>query len=249
MTREISTAQALRYSRQINLPGFDLDGQERLLASRVLIIGLGGLGCAAAQYLATSGVGHLTLVDDDTVEASNLQRQVLHSDATLGMYKVESAKQSLAALRSDLSIAVFRERLEQTNLLKQVTEHDVVLDCTDNLLSRNAINLACVKASKPLVIGAAIRLEGQLFTVVPGQNSACYACLSRFFAESELSCAEAGVLAPVVGVIGAAQALEAIKVMLSLGQLNCNVLQVFDAREFTWQQFNLAKQDDCSVCG
>ncbi|MDM7859929.1 molybdopterin-synthase adenylyltransferase MoeB [Alteromonas sp. ASW11-36] len=248
MTLEISTAQAVRYSRQINLPGIDLDGQERLLASRVLIIGIGGLGCAAAQYLATSGVGHLTLVDDDVVEVSNLQRQVLHSEATLGMLKVDSAKQALEALRPDLSLATISERLDEMALAKQVSSHDVVLDCTDNLISRNVINSACVAAEKPLVIGAAIRMEGHLFSVIPKQNTACYACLSRFFAESDLSCAEAGVLAPVVGIVGAAQALEAIKLLLKLGEPTRNGLHVFDARQFSWQRFNVTKQADCKVC-
>ena len=248
MDLELSTKQAMRYSRQIVLADFDLDKQELLLNSRVLIIGVGGLGCAASQYLVASGIGAVTLVDDDTVELTNLQRQVLHTEHTIGMPKVESAAQTLSQINSDVELTQIATRQTETQLKALINQHDIVLDCTDNLQTRNLINKVCYQQRVALVSGAAIRMEGQIFSVIPEQQSACYACISRFFGEQNLSCVESGVMSPVVGIIGATQALEAIKILTHYGSVSVNRLQVFDAMTSLWQAFNITKQKDCSIC-
>ena len=220
----LTTEQAMRYNRQIVLPNFDLDKQEILLNAKILIVGVGGLGCAVAQYLVAAGVGEMTLIDDDHVEKTNLQRQVLHGEADIGVNKGVSAKASLAQLNSDIKINVIQKRLELDDYLELIQPLDMVLDCTDNLASRNTLNQACYQAGTPLVSGAAIRMEGQLMSIVPQQHSACYACISAYFGEQNLSCIESGVMSPIVGIIGAMQALEAIKVLCHYGQSNVNKL-------------------------
>ncbi len=241
--------QALRYSRQISLPNFDLEKQECLLASKALVIGVGGLGCAAAQFLVASGVGQLTLADDDVVDTSNLQRQVLHNESTVGDTKVASAKKALTQLNSEISIEVVPEKLTEQALEAAIGEHDIVLDCTDNLTSRQQINRYCYKLGVPLVSGAAIRMEGQVFCVVPSKKSACYACFSLLFNEQELSCVEAGVMSPLVGIIGSMQALQAIKLLANYGDIPVNQLQFFDAMTSNWQTFNISARPNCPVCG
>ncbi|MDC0603067.1 molybdopterin-synthase adenylyltransferase MoeB [Aliiglaciecola sp.] len=247
--KSISTSQAMRYSRQILLAGFDLDKQEILINSRVLIIGVGGLGCAASQYLAASGVGQMTLVDDDVVELTNLQRQVLHDEASIGEKKVVSASRSLQRINSNVSVSLIEERQSQSELLALVKRHDMVLDCTDNLQTRNTLNRVCYQALTPLISGAAIRMEGQVFCVIPQQKSACYHCISRYFGEQSLSCVEAGVMSPVVGVIGSMQALEAIKVLCGYGEAPVNKLQIFDGMTSQWQSFQVNSDASCEVCG
>lgn len=249
MTKQLTTQQAMRYSRHVLLSGFDFERQEALTNSGVLVFGLGGLGCAASQYLAASGIGNLTLVDDDTVELTNLQRQVLHSEATIGLSKVDSAAEALRRLNTDVLIKTIDTRVSGSALNKLVAEHDLVLDCTDNLSARNQINEACYKLGKPLVSGAAIRMEGQVFNVIPSKNSACYACISRYFGEQNLSCVESGVLSPLVGIIGTHQALEAIKILADYGTPLVNKLKVFDAMENDWVTLNVQPQQDCKVCG
>lgn len=246
--QSLTTEQALRYNRQIVLPNFDLDKQEILLNAKVLIVGVGGLGCAAAQYLVASGVGEVTLVDDDNVDKTNLQRQVLHGEADVGVNKCLSAKASLQQLNSDIKINVIQKRLALDDYLDLIEPLDMVLDCTDNLVSRNTLNQACYQSGTSLVSGAAIRMEGQLMSIVPKENSACYACLSAYFGEQNLSCVESGVMSPVVGVIGAMQALEAIKVLCDYGQSNVNKLMIFDAMTSSWQSFKVPKKTNCSVC-
>lgn len=246
--KAISTEQAMRYSRQILLPGFDLDRQELLINARVLIIGVGGLGCAAAQYLAAAGVGELTIVDDDTVEATNLQRQILHFESSVGAKKVDSAKQTLNQINQHCTVNTIDKRVESTELQSLVEQHDLVLDCCDNLATRNDINDICYQAMVPLVSGAAIRMEGQVFCVVPQKNSACYRCLSRFFGEQNLSCVESGVMSPLVGIIGATQACEAIKIISNYGEVPVNTLQMYDALSSQWERFTVNSCSNCLTC-
>lgn len=245
---EITQLQAMRYARQILLPGFDLDKQEKLLSSKVLQIGVGGLGCASAQYLVAAGVGSLTLVDDDTVELTNLQRQVLHSEVDIGKSKCESAKASLAMLNSECNIHIVERRLCLAELKVMVAHHDLVVDCTDNLASRNDINQAVIAEGKPLVSGAAIRMEGQVICFKPCATEPCYQCLSALFQEQNLSCVEAGIMSPVVGVIGAMQALEAIKLLTQYGENLTSRLLLFDALTSSWQEFKVAKDPNCPYC-
>ena len=246
--QSLSTEQAIRYNRQIVLPDFDLDKQETLLNAKVLIIGVGGLGCAAAQYLVAAGVGELTLIDDDHVDKSNLQRQVLHGEADIGLSKCESAKASLRLLNSKVKIQTIQKRLTLDEYRELLQAIDIVLDCTDNLVSRNILNHACYESNTPLVSGAAIRMEGQLISVVPSQNSACYGCLSAYFGEQNLSCVESGVMSPVVGIIGSMQALEAIKIICEYGLISANKLMMFDALTSQWQTFKIPKNPNCEVC-
>lgn len=246
--KEITTHQALRYSRHILLSGFDLDKQEKLINSRVLIIGMGGLGCAAAQYLAAAGVGSLTIVDDDTVELTNLQRQILHYESSVGSKKVLSAQHTLQQINQELEINTIDERLSKTELENILDTFDIVLDCCDNLATRNMINDACYKKNTALVSGAAIRMEGQIFCVIPSQKTACYRCVSHFFGEQNLSCVESGVMSPVVGIIGATQALEAIKILSDYGQVPTNTLQLYDAMTSDWQKFTVSPLAACNTC-
>lgn len=248
MTKSISTREAIRYSRQISLHGFDLEKQELLLNSKVLIIGAGGLGCAAAQYLVAAGIGELTIVDDDIVELSNIQRQVLHFEANIGKKKVSSAKSTLEQINQGVQLNTIDYRLDTDALSAAIEQHNVVLDCTDNLQSRNDINRLCYRHKTDLVSGAAIRMEGQVFCVSPRVNSACYACISQFFGEQELTCVESGVMSPVVGLIGAYQALEAIKLLTSYGKVNINQLHLFDAMNSQWQSIGVKPNATCSVC-
>ena len=248
MPKQLTTAQAMRYSRHILLSGFDLDKQERLCDSSALIIGLGGLGCAASQYLAASGFGRLTLVDDDKVETTNLQRQVLHQEASIGELKVESAASALRHLNANINVSTLNERQSESQLKTLVLQHDIVLDCSDNLDTRNCLNRVCYRAKRALVSGAAIRMEGQVFCVVPDKNSACYACISHMFGDQQLSCVESGVMSPVVGIIGSMQALEAIKLLTNYGESAINTLQLFDAMTSTWQAFTVAQRRGCDIC-
>ncbi|HIC7644313.1 TPA: molybdopterin-synthase adenylyltransferase MoeB [Serratia liquefaciens] len=249
MLPELTDAEALRYNRQIILRGFDFDGQEKLKVARVLIVGLGGLGCAAAPYLVAAGVGHLTLVDFDTVSLSNLQRQILHRDARIGMTKVESARLELSAINPHAQIETVDAQLDDDQMAAQITACDLVLDCTDNVATRNLLNRLCHAQRKPLVSGAAIRMEGQLsvFTYQPGEP--CYRCLSRLFGDNALTCVEAGVMAPLVGTIGTLQAMEAIKLLTQYGQPLTGKLLMFDAMTMQFREMKLPKDPQCDVCG
>ncbi|WP_318374362.1 molybdopterin-synthase adenylyltransferase MoeB [Enterobacter sp.] len=249
MSIELSDGEMMRYNRQIVLRGFDFDGQERLKGARVLVVGLGGLGCAAAQYLAAAGVGHLTLLDFDTVSLSNLQRQTLHSDATLGEPKVESARAALARINPHVSFTLLNAQLDDDALNAQIAAHDLVLDCTDNVAVRNQLNAGCFQAKVPLVSGAAIRMEGQIsvFTYQPGEP--CYRCLSRLFGENALTCVEAGVMAPLVGVIGSLQAMEAIKLLAHYGTPAAGKIVMYDAMTCQFREMKLMRHAGCEVCG
>ncbi len=240
--------QLLRYSRQIMLPDVDLDGQEKLLAARVLIIGLGGLGSPVAMYLAAAGVGHLTLVDFDSVDLSNLQRQIVHINARMGVNKAASAAQSVRELNPDVAITCIETLLTADELAEQVKQASVVVDCSDNFQTRFAINAACVAARVPLVSGAAIRLEGQIAVFDSrSETSPCYRCLYEEDSD-DLTCAANGVLAPLVGIIGSMQALEAIKLICGFGSNLAGRLLLLDARHSQWRELKLPKDHNCPVC-
>jgi adenylyltransferase/sulfurtransferase len=249
MAAELSDQEMLRYNRQIILRGFDFDGQEALKAARVLIVGLGGLGCAAAPYLAAAGVGHLTLVDFDTVALSNLQRQTLHRDATIGQPKVDSAKASLAAINPHIQLETVNALLDEAQLLELIARHDLVMDCTDNVAIRNQLNQCCFTLKKPLVSGAAIRMEGQISVFTYQEGEPCYRCLSRLFGENALTCVEAGVMAPLVGVIGSLQAMEAIKLLAHYGTPAAGKIVMYDAMTCQFREMKLPRNPQCEVCG
>ena len=236
---ELTHQEELRYNRQIVLKDIDFDGQETLKSSKMLIVGLGGLGCAASQYLAVAGVGHLTLLDFDTVDLSNLQRQVLHDDSRLGMPKVESAKLSLQRLNPHIEINAIHQLLDEQQLHDLVGKFDVVLDCTDNVTTRNQLDLACADHKTPLISGAAIRMEGQVSVFTYEDNTPTYHTLSRLFGDNALSCVEAGVLAPIVGLVGSIQALEAIKVRLKIGTNLCGRLLLIDGMTMSVREVKL----------
>lgn len=248
MDVELSDEEMLRYNRQIILRNFDFDGQERLKGARVLVVGLGGLGCAAAQYLAAAGVGALTLLDFDSVSLSNLQRQTLHSDATIGLPKVDSARDSLARINPHVRLTPLNALLDQPALAAQIAAHDLVLDCTDNVTIRNQLNAGCFQHKTPLVSGAAIRMEGQISVFMYQDNEPCYRCLSRLFGENALTCVEAGVMAPLVGVIGSLQAMEAIKVLTQYGTPVAGRLVMYDAMTCQFREMKLMRDPQCEVC-
>ncbi len=236
---ELSHQEELRYNRQIVLKDIDFDGQEMLKNTKMLVVGLGGLGCAAAQYLAVAGVGHLTLLDFDTVDLSNLQRQVLHDDSRLGMPKVESAKLSLQRLNPHIQVDTIHQLLDEHQLHDLVGKFDVVLDCTDNVSTRNQLDTACAAHKIPLISGAAIRMEGQVSVFTYEDNTPTYHTLSRLFGDNALSCVEAGVLAPIVGLVGSIQALEAIKVRLKIGKNLCGRLLLIDGMTMSVREVKL----------
>lgn len=245
----LSDQELLRYNRQIILKQFDFEGQEALKQSSILILGAGGLGCAASQYLATAGVGSLTLIDDDVVELSNLQRQVLHSDADIGRKKVDSAAESLRMLNPYLTVNIVDQRLEDAQLKALIEQHSLVLDASDNLDTRNQLNKLCFQTKTPLVSGAAIRMEGQVSVFMyQHPDEPCYQCLSALFGSNVLTCVEAGVMAPVVGIIGAVQAMEAIKVIAQYGQVKQGKILMLDALSMTWREMNLSKLAHCQTC-
>ena len=236
---ELSYEEELRYNRQIILKSIDFEGQEKLKESKMLIVGLGGLGCAASQYLAASGIGHLTLLDFDYVSLSNLQRQVLHCDARLNMPKVESAKIALEQLNPHIDIQIINAKLTEEKLAELIPHFDLVLDCTDNVDIRNQLDRQCEKAHIPLISGAAIRMEGQISVFTYESNTPTYRELSKLFGQNILSCVEAGVIAPIVGIVGSIQALEAIKVRLKIGKNLCGRLLIIDGFSMNIREIKL----------
>ncbi len=241
--------QLLRYSRHILVDEIGVEGQEKLLDGHVLIIGAGGLGSPAALYLASAGVGTLSIADGDTVELSNLQRQILHTEARIGEAKTYSAQQALAITNPECIVRAL-PRLEGQALLDAVASANVVLDCSDNFATRYALNRACITHHKPLVSGAAIKLTGQLFVMDPRQSDApCYACLyPEESHDEELRCATTGILAPVTGIIGCMQAVEAIKFITGFGQPATGLLQRYDALTGRWTSSNVTQDARCPVC-
>ncbi|MDH5711786.1 MAG: molybdopterin-synthase adenylyltransferase MoeB [Gammaproteobacteria bacterium] len=241
--------QLLRYNRHIMLPQIGIEGQQKLHDAHVLIIGLGGLGSPAAMYLATAGVGQLTLVDDDTVELSNLQRQIIHREKNIGEPKVVSARNNLLAINPDITINTIDHRLDEIALAEQIKLADVVLDASDNFDTRFTINQNCVKNKTPLVSGAAIQFEGQISVFDSRQSTCpCYSCLYPDKGEDNLTCSENGILAPVVGIIGSLQALEAIKLICQIGEPLYGRLLLLDALSLQWRAMNFKKDPGCPVC-
>jgi len=246
----MNDAQLLRYSRQIMLPQVDIAGQEQLLSARALIIGAGGLGSPAAMYLAAAGVGHLVIADHDVVELSNLQRQLLHHDKDIGRNKVESAQESLTTINPDIRVTAIAQTLQGETLDNEIRQASVVLDCSDNFATRFAVNQTCVTHRTPLVSGAAIRMEGQVAVFDSRlENSPCYHCLYKEGEEEDQTCSANGVLSPLVGIIGSLQALEALKVILSIGETLAGRLVVFDGFTHEWRTLTLKPDADCTVCG
>ncbi len=248
---DLDNERLLRYSRHILLDEIGVDGQEKLLAAHVLVIGAGGLGSPVALYLAASGIGTLTIVDDDVVDLTNLQRQIVHNAARVGENKAVSAAQTLQALNPDTKVVPVTQRAEGDELIALVAAADLVIDCCDNFATRHAVNRACVQLGKPLVSGAATRFDGQLTVFDPRQASnPCYHCL--FGEEGEASdgpCATFGVFAPLVGIIGSMQAAEALKLIIGLGESPVGRLQLLDARTMRWREMRFGKDPACPVCG
>jgi molybdopterin/thiamine biosynthesis adenylyltransferase len=242
--------QLLRYSRHILLQEIGIEGQEKLTAAHALIIGAGGLGSPAALFLAASGVGTLTICDNDTVDLTNLQRQILHRTASIGRNKVDSARATLAEINPDVHVNSLNERVEAARLHDLVAQADVVLDCSDNFATRYALNRMCVALKKPLVSGAAIRFSGQV-TVFDfrQEHSPCYHCLYPENTEHEdTRCAEMGVFAPLVGIIGSLQAAEALKLLLEVGTSLCGRLLLIDALHSGLRTIKLSRDANCPVC-
>lgn len=249
-TADLNDQQLLRYARHILLDELGIEGQEKLQAARVLIVGAGGLGSPVACYLAASGVGHITLADHDHVELSNLQRQILHTTDRVGVSKAESGKTMLGQLNPEVHVHALVEKLSGQTLSEHVAQADLVLDCCDNFATRHAVNRACVEHRKPLVSGAAIRFSGQVSVYnLADDDSPCYHCL---FPESdqvtELRCATTGVLAPLVGIIGSIQAAEALKVLVGMGEPLQGRLLCLEALSMQWQTVNFRRDPQCPVC-
>ncbi|MBP0119024.1 MAG: molybdopterin-synthase adenylyltransferase MoeB [Candidatus Nitrotoga sp.] len=242
--------QLLRYSRHILLPDIGIEGQQKLHDAHALIIGAGGLGSPVALYLAASGVGTLTLVDDDTVDLTNLQRQIIHRTSSVGMPKVDSARASLAEINPDVRVTALNERADKKRLLELVAQADIVIDCSDNFATRYALNQACVELRKPFVSGAATRFDGQVAVFDMRQShSPCYHCLYPEQSDAlETRCAIMGVLAPLVGIIGSMQAAEALKVLVGMGTPLCGRLLVMDALHMELRTVKLSRDPACPVC-
>lgn len=247
----MNDTQLLRYSRHILLDEIGVEGQERLLASKVLMIGAGGLGSAAALYIASAGVGQLTVVDHDKVEATNLQRQIAHTLARLGQFKADSIAQAIAEINPDVQVTAVTRRAEEALLDELTAQADVVLDCTDNFATRHAINRATVKHRKPLVSGAALKFDGQVSVFDTRQPDApCYACIfPEDAAPEEAYCATMGVFAPLVGIVGSMQAAEALKLLCGVGEPLTSRLLMLDGRSMAWNEISMRRHTGCRVCG
>jgi adenylyltransferase/sulfurtransferase len=247
--RFMDDSDLLRYSRHIFLPELDMEGQQRLLDSRVLIIGLGGLGSPVLQYLAASGIGHLFLVDHDVVELSNVQRQICHGTDDVGKTKVQSAIEEVVRINPTIFVEGFEKKADAELLQRLLPAIDLVVDCSDNFNIRYLINDACLEFKTPWVSGAAVALQGQLICFDPRlADQPCYRCLYPLAGDEQRNCSTSGILAPVVGIIGTLQALEAIKIIAEFGQPVLGRLQTFDALEGQWRSWGLSKDSDCISC-
>jgi molybdopterin/thiamine biosynthesis adenylyltransferase len=242
--------QLLRYARHILLDDLGIEGQDRLLASKVLVVGAGGLGSPVCLYLASAGVGTITVADADTVDLSNLQRQIMHTNDRVGHLKVDSAQYAMQQINPNVVVNVLPSRLDEDSLVKAMQSVDLVIDCCDNFATRHAINRACVATHKPLVSGAAIGYEGQVCVYdARVQTSPCYHCLfSEMIGAPELNCATTGVFAPLVGIVGSLQAAEAIKMLTAIGDPLVGRLVMFDARHMRWHEVRVPKDPACTVC-
>ncbi|MFA9217307.1 MAG: ThiF family adenylyltransferase [Sphingomonadaceae bacterium] len=246
----MNDSQLLRYSRHILLDEIGIEGQTRLLAAHALVIGAGGLGSPAAMYLASAGIGTLTLVDDDTVDLTNLQRQIAHTTERVGQPKATSARSTLQQINPEIHIIALQERVDDARLAELVAAADVVLDCTDNFATRHAVNRACVAQRKPLVSGAVIRFDGQISVFDPRSGAQpCYSCLfpqDQPFAD--VACSTMGVFAPLVGVVGAMQAAEALKLVMGIGESLAGRLLMLDGLRMEWTSIRIGRNDACPVC-
>lgn len=239
----------LRYSRHIFLPEMDMEGQQKLLNSQVLIVGLGGLGSPVLQYLAASGIGHLHLVDHDVVELSNVQRQICHGTADVGKTKVQSAVEEVDRVNPTIRVTSYEQKAGAELLQKLLPSIDLVLDCSDNFNIRYLINDACLEHNTPWVSGAAVALQGQIICFDPRlEDQPCYRCLYPQVGDEQINCSTSGILAPVVGIIGTLQALEAIKIIAGIGKPILGRLQTFDALEGQWRSWGLNKNEACLSC-
>ena len=248
---DLNDQQLLRYSRHILLPEIGIDGQQKLAAAHALVVGAGGLGSPVSLYLAASGVGRLTICDHDKVDLTNLQRQIAHDTSSIGLPKVESARRRLALINPEIRVEPIEERVAGKRLEQLVHDADVVIDATDNFTTRHAINRACVKHRKPLVSGAGIRFDGQIAVFdLRRADSPCYHCLfPEHGDQEEMRCAVMGVFAPLVGIIGAAQAAEALKLIMGIGESLSGRLLLLDALAMQWRSIRLTKDTSCAVCG
>lgn len=247
---EFTEDQLQRYSRHIILPEVGGKGQKKILRAKVLIIGAGGLGCPVGYYLVAAGVGTLGMIDNDTVELSNLQRQIAHNTQRLGVPKVESAKATFEALNPDVKVIGIRERMTKDNIMDFMRDYDIVVDGSDNFPTRYLVNDACVLLKKPLVSGAILKFEGQVTTIMPGEGH-CYRCLFEEMPPAGLvpSCQEAGVIGAIPGVVGSLQAIEVFKLILGKGDVLKNTLLIYDALKTTFRRVRVPKNPDCPVCG
>ena len=243
--------QLLRYSRHILLPQIGILGQEKLTRSRVLIVGLGGLGSPVAMYLAASGIGELVICDNDNVDLTNLQRQTIHNTETIGISKVQSATKAIAKINPEINVVPVQEYVDEKRLQKLVKEVDIVVDASDNFATRHTINQVCVTYKKPLVSGAAIRFNGQISVFNLTNNaSPCYHCLfSKDGSNEDMHCATMGVFSPLVGAIGCMQAMETIKILLNIGTTLNGRLMLLDGLTMEWRSIKLNKDPECTVCG
>jgi len=238
-----------RYSRHILLPQLDYDGQAAITQAKVLVLGLGGLGAIASQYLAGAGVGELVLLDPDSVELSNLHRQIVHNQARVGMNKALSAKTQLQQLNPSIKISAHEQLLSEPDLKALIDQMDVVVDCTDNSQSRMLHNRLCVQTQTPLVTAAAIRFEGQMMVVDSQQDSACYQCVYPDMSDQQDTCSQSGIFGPVVGTMGVLQALEALKILGKVHAPNVGKLWMFDGLDLGMRHFTVRKNPQCLVCG
>ncbi len=241
--------QLLRYSRQIMLPQIDIEGQQKLLSAKVLIVGAGGLGSPASMYLASAGIGQITIYDNDEVDLSNLQRQIAHHTNDIGTDKVISTHKTLKNINPEIKIVANKQRLEGKVLQREVKEADLVLDCCDNFTTRFAVNAACVQHKTSLVSGAAIRFEGQVSVFTPGfDNSPCYNCLYIDNGEEMQNCATNGIIAPITGIVGSIQAMEAMKLIMAIGDSLVGRLLLLDGLSMQWNEMKLKRNVNCPTC-
>lgn len=246
---EFTEDQLQRYSRHIILPEVGGKGQKKILNAKVFIVGAGGLGCPVGYYLAAAGVGTIGMIDNDTVELSNLQRQIAHNTKKIGVHKVDSAKDTFEALNPDVKVIGIKERISKDNILDLIKDYDIVVDGSDNFPTRYLVNDACVILKKPLVSGAILKFEGQVTTILPGEGH-CYRCLFEEMPPPGLvpSCQEAGVLGAITGVVGALQATEVLKLILGKGDILKNTLLIYDALKVNFRRVKVPKNPDCPVC-
>ena len=247
---ELQDKDLLRYNRNIVLPEIDIDGQQALLKSKVAIIGLGGIGCPTATYLASSGVGHLCLIDFDDVTLSNLNRQVLFSENDIALKKTEAAKKNLQSLNSDIDIKIMSQKIDSGFDEHQLIDYDFIIDCTDNFEARTEVNNICLTHKTPLISGAAVKLQGQVATFRNDlDDMPCYRCLYNDLPDNSPSCLESGILGSVTGLVGAILATECVKLICNIGENNSSKLMLIDMKNYEFKTIKIKKDMECKFCG